>query len=326
MTFLATLGNDVFRGSIGTISDTVSYATGASGGVRVNLSLAGAQTTGGSGLDTFISIENVIGSLFDDIIQGSAGNNLLNGGAGIYDTVSYDMAASGVQVSLSVTTPQNTLGAGIDTLLNFENLIGSSFNDVLSGNAGNNRLDGGTGIDTVSYANASAGVTVSLSTTFTQNTVGAGFDQLSNFENLTGSNFNDTLSGDAGNNVLNGGSGHDVLNGGSGRDVLTGGAGVDRFVFNSVTDSVNGTPDRITDFTRSVGEKIDVSAIDANTSIAGNQAFIWRGSGDIRQGEMGFQASGPDLFLVGNTSGTIDFRVLLQGAALSSLIATDVIL
>jgi Ca2+-binding RTX toxin-like protein len=126
--------------------------------------------------------------------------------------------------------------------------------------------------------------------------------------------------------VLNGGSGHDVLNGGSGRDVLTGGAGVDRFVFNSVTDSPNGTPDRITDFNRSVGEKIDVSAIDANTSIAGNQAFIWRGSGDIRQGEMGFQASGPDLFLVGNTSGTIDFRVLLQGAALSSLIATDVIL
>jgi hypothetical protein len=41
---------------------------------------------------------------------------------------------------------------------------------------------------------------------------------------------------------------------------------------------------------------------------------------------MGFQAIGPDLFLVGNTSGTIDFRVLLQGAALSSLIATDVIL
>ena len=89
---------------------------------------------------------------------------------------------------------------------------------MISGNAGNNILDGGAGIDTVSYASAAAAVTVNLASTVAQNTVGAGTDTLLNFENLTGSNFNDTLTGNAGNNVLNGGAGADHLIGGLGND------------------------------------------------------------------------------------------------------------
>ncbi|HRI37730.1 MAG TPA: hypothetical protein PLO50_04170, partial [Nitrospira sp.] len=81
-----------------------------------------------------------------------------------------------------------------------ENLAGSNFNDTLLGNSGNNVLTGGVGIDTVSYANATAAVTVNLSLTTAQNTVGAGTDTLSNFENLRGSNFNDKLTGNTGNN------------------------------------------------------------------------------------------------------------------------------
>ena len=62
-------------------------------------------------------------------------------------------------------------------------------------------LAGGAGIDTVSYAHATSGanglgVTVSLaSDRSAQNTVTAGTDTLSGFENLTGSQFNDTLTG-----------------------------------------------------------------------------------------------------------------------------------
>ena len=69
-------------------------------------------------------------------------------------------------------------------------------NDTLIGGAGNDTLDGGAaGSDTASYADATAGVTVSLAITTAQNTVGAGTDTLTNFENLTGSNLNDTLTG-----------------------------------------------------------------------------------------------------------------------------------
>ena len=66
------------------------------------------------------------------------------------------------------------------------------------------------GSDTASYADATAGVTVSLAIAAAQNTIGAGVDTLVNFENLTGSNFNDTLTGNSVANILNGGAGNDT--------------------------------------------------------------------------------------------------------------------
>ena len=89
-------------------------------------------------------------------------------------------------------------------------------------------MDGGVaGSDTASYADATAGVTVSLAIGTAQNTIGAGTDTLTNFENLTGSNLNDTLTGNAGANILNGLAGNDTLSGGAGNDTLSGGAGND---------------------------------------------------------------------------------------------------
>jgi Ca2+-binding RTX toxin-like protein len=114
-----------------------------------------------------------------------------------------------------------------DTLLNIENLIGSSLDDVLEGNGGNNILVGGTngaGGDAVSYEHAAAGVKVKLARTSAQNTVGAGSDTLAGFENLIGSAFNDTLTGNSGANTLTGLAGNDTL---------IGGAGADTFAFNS---------------------------------------------------------------------------------------------
>jgi serralysin len=51
-------------------------------GVTVSLATAGAQATGGSGSDTLISIENLIGSGFNDSLTGNTANNVLDGGAG----------------------------------------------------------------------------------------------------------------------------------------------------------------------------------------------------------------------------------------------------
>ena len=75
-----------------------------------------------------------------------------------------------------------------DQLLNIESLTGSDFDDTLEGNAGNNVIVGGAGADTVSYAHAAAGVTVSLAMTKAQNTMGAGSDTLSGFENIRARN------------------------------------------------------------------------------------------------------------------------------------------
>ena len=129
---------------------------------------------------------------------------------------------------------------------NIENLTGSNFDDTLEGNAGNNKLVGGLGTDTVSYANATSGangvgVTVNLSLTSTQNTIAAGTDTLSGFENLTGSQFNDTLTGTTAANVLTGLGGNDMLNGGVGADWMLGGTGNDTYVVDNVGDVVTET-------------------------------------------------------------------------------------
>jgi serralysin len=92
---------------------------------------------------------------------------------------------------------------------------------------------------------------------------------------ISGYNGNDTLTGDLGNDILLGGNGRDLLTGGEGSDQLSGGGGRDRFIYTSIADSRGSTAtrDTITDFRD--GDKIDLSAIDANASIDGNQAFAF---------------------------------------------------
>ena len=173
----------------------------------------------------------------NDTLYGDAGSDTLIGGGGT-DTASY--AASGVGVNVSLMTGLGSGGdAEGDTLATVENLTGSNLDDILEGNGGNNVLAGGmNGVagDTVSYANALAGVSVNLATTSAQNTGGAGTDTLSGFENLTGSAFNDTLTGNSGANVLSGLAGNDTLNGGAGADTMIGGMGNDIYVIDNVGD------------------------------------------------------------------------------------------
>ncbi len=93
-----------------------------------------------------------------------------------------------------------------------------------------------------------------------------------NNNTLRGTSGSDILIGMGGKDVLNGGAGADILIGGAGQDTLTGGAGADAFVFTAIGDSTTSAPDLITDFTHGQ-DKIDLSSIDANTALAGHQAF-----------------------------------------------------
>ena len=107
------------------------------------------NVVGGSGADSLFGgnlNDKLFGGPGSDLIIGNLGNDVLDGGSGI-DTVSYATATSRVEVSL--TNGRAVGGAGTDTLLAFENLTGSNFNDLLTGNSGANIIRGGLGTDSI---------------------------------------------------------------------------------------------------------------------------------------------------------------------------------
>src|SRR5690606_38505955 len=93
------------------------------------------------------------------------------------------------------------------------------------------------GSDTASYASASGGVSVNLADLTA--TGAAGNDVLVDFENATGSAFNDVLEGDNGNNRLDGGAGNDTLIATGGNDTLIGSGGIDTVDYLNATNGVN---------------------------------------------------------------------------------------
>ena len=250
-------------------NDTVSYVY-ATAGVSINLGLGSAQSTGGSGTDTVISIENLVGSGFDDNLRGNGGNNILEGGEGsdslngeagadtliggdgtdyyyvddagdVVVETNADLASGGNDLVYSYAY-STTLSDNVERLRLLTD--GSSFatgntldNIIYAGN-GNNVMDGAGGNDTVSYVYATAGISLSLATGAAQATGGSGTDTVVSIENLVGSNFDDSLVGDGSANRLEGGGGNDTLNGGGGADTLIGGDGSDYYYVDNSADVV----------------------------------------------------------------------------------------
>src|SRR4029079_8281351 len=178
------------------------------------------------------------GGYGDDTFYGEGGGDTLIGGPGT-DTATYVSSNAGVQVSLTTHAGSGGHAQG-DLLIGIENLTGSLFADVLTGDDGANTLDGsygddafygeggadtligGAGTDTASYVSSNAGVQVSLATHAGQGGHAQG-DLLIGIENLTGSLFADILTGDDGANILDGGNGDDAFYGEGGADTLIGG-------------------------------------------------------------------------------------------------------
>jgi Ca2+-binding RTX toxin-like protein len=191
-------------------------------------------------------------------------------------------------------------GSGNDTLKGAggnDNLSGGAGNDSLSGGAGNDRLDGGSGIDSMAGGTGDDVYVVDNARDKVVELPNAGKDRVEasiaytlpvNVEDLkvtgtaalagTGNGLANRITGNAGKNTLKGLGGADVLTGGGAADKLTGGSGADTFVYLKTTDSRAGKTrrDTITDFAK--GDRIDLSAIDANPKKAGNQAFRWLGA------------------------------------------------
>ncbi|MCC7425487.1 MAG: calcium-binding protein [Alphaproteobacteria bacterium] len=153
-----------------------------------------------------------------NLLRGFAGNDVINGGGGD------DVIAGG---------DDNDTLAGND---GNDVVEGGNGNDRIGGQAGDDILDGGAGTDVVDYTSAEGGVIVNLSTAGPQDTIGAGTDTLSNFENIRGSLFDDILTGDGNANEILGFDGNDIIDGGAGADGMYGGAGDDTYVVDDAGD------------------------------------------------------------------------------------------
>ncbi|MCA4924170.1 MAG: hypothetical protein ING86_15425, partial [Methylobacterium sp.] len=243
----------------GTGSDTVIYDL-AAGAVTVDLRITTAQQTGGSGRNTLINVENLIGTRHSDwligndeanIIKGLEGADTLNGGDGIdtlqggqgndslvggagFNMASYAGARTGVAVDLGTG---RATGEGDDSLSGIQAVTGSAFSDTLIGDSGDNQLDIGTyPFDIILFANLSTGDTDSVDG-------GPGFDTISfaNFslaisldmavgtEATMGTRFAaiEAVQGSAQDDTIMGDGSHNFLGGGGGNDSLLGGAGDD---------------------------------------------------------------------------------------------------
>lgn len=144
------------------------------------------QLFGGDGHDDLhgeAGDDQLRGEAGDDWLQGGEGADLVDGGSGT-DWAVYETAAAGVTVNLGLTGPQDTGGAGLDTLVGIERVFGSAFADTLTAGDGPVLLRGWSGDDI-----------------------------------LRGSGGDDALVGDDGNDSLDdGGGGVDYLEGGRGDD------------------------------------------------------------------------------------------------------------
>ncbi len=193
---------------------------------------------GGAGDDTFYGSADrsltFLGGAGDDLIQGVAGGET---------QVDYRTSTGGVVVNLATGTATDGFG-GTDTLVNVTDASGSLFGDTITGNSDGNWIQGLQGADVlnggansaywgdwVSYCDDpdrgedtlhgdSLGVVVNLATGTALD--GWGFtDTLSNFENVEGSLYNDTLIGDSQANLFMGQAGDDSIDGGGSSDTVS---------------------------------------------------------------------------------------------------------
>lgn len=216
-------GNDLVDGGEGV--DMASYFDAA---VRAVIDLAAGTALVGGNTDILLSIENITGTIYGDLITGSAaanriralgdydwivgsgGRDTIEGGTG-RDTVAYSSATGGVVASLLTDTGTGGQATG-DVYIDIENLTGSSYGDRLSGDSDRNTLRG-----------------------------------LGRDDFLFGFGGNDTLDGGIGNDSLDGGLGNDRFIGGRGNDTISGGNGWDTAIYSSarsqytVTANVDGS-------------------------------------------------------------------------------------
>lgn len=260
------LGNDILIGGSGI--DTIDYQQ-TNGSVTVSLAITGPQNTGVAGIDTISGFENLTGGAGNDRLTGDANDNVINGffgddilmGGGGNDTfigntgidlVSFADALAPVVAFVDATGLQvQTINGATIIMSGIEGLIGSAFADMLTGDSGNNILDGGLGADTLTGGNGNDIYFVDNSGDAVNEGPGGGIDTVrstisytlgADLEYLTligigningtGNGLDNILTGNRGINVLRGLDGNDRIAPGGGNNVVDGGTGSDTLTLN----------------------------------------------------------------------------------------------
>ena len=298
----------------------------------------GADDTfnGGAGADT------IDGMRGDDILNGGEGNDLLFGW-GDEDTLNGGEGLDTLDGGRGKDTLNGDNGAdilygqrGTDTLK------GGAGEDKLFGGAGDDSLDGGAGVDTMEGGYGNDTYIVDVVGDILHETFKGGRDEVSSavtwtldtfFENLeltgttaidgTGNTGNNKITGGGGanklfgmdgNDTLSAGAGADSLTGGRGNDRMAGGAGADTFIITADSIGVH-EKDRISDFSVGDGDLLNLTAIDANTAVDGNQAFtaVAELTGAAGQMALSYKGGTTTLTLDVDGDGKADYTMKIKG-------------
>jgi Ca2+-binding RTX toxin-like protein len=288
-------GGDYLFGGAGI--DTASYlnTSASKGSTGVSVSLFSGYAGGGDAEgDQLDSIENLIGSNFDDNLSGDNNNNNIDGQGGhdalfgfggddhlLDDYGDDDLYGGDGNDELDAGRGYDDLYGGdgndyLDGGLHDDRLYGQTGDDWLVGSFGADVINGGSGVDTAAYSESNAAVTIDLSVALANGGSATG-DTLSGIENVRGSDYDDTLSGDGGANTLAGGKG---------TDVLKGNAGADTFYFSSGMMELGRDADRIMDFNQAEGDQIKVTSHLQDLTFVGDDAFSGQ-AGEVRYEQTG---------------------------------------
>jgi Ca2+-binding RTX toxin-like protein len=244
-----------------------------------NQLMSGGVLSGGAGKDLL------------RVLGGSARQALIDGGSGDDNIVVSAQLAGGVVdggtgADRLVVNANVTVGVQLMGGIGNDSVTGGGGDDFIDGGLGDDHLDGGDGIDTVDYGFAAFGVSINLGAGGSgkprggQTTGGGGKDTCNSIENVMltdqsdrawGSGAANAIEGAAGNDFIDGSLGDDTLTGGGGADTLIGGAGADHFIYNAIAETTAAAPDLIRDF--ATDDVLDLHLIDADVTLAGNQAF-----------------------------------------------------
>lgn len=321
---------------------------------------------GGVGNDTLnggSGVDNMMGGAGDDVYIIDEKHDSVNedwqGGIDLVKaSCSYTLAWE--VENLTLTGIGNFNGTGNDASNTIRGNSGSNIlrgdggHDILVGGAGNDMLDGGSlddgiGIDRMYGGTGNDSYLVGETLDKVIEKEGEGVDSVEswvsyvlpgNVENLTlknggdadgtGNQLANVIIGGRLENTLKGMAGNDTLVGGLGADDLYGGTGKDIFVFTSLKDStvaVSGR-DTIFDFSRTQGDRIDLSGIDAMSSTSKNDAFAFIGSKGFsgKSGELRFDKKAAGTYIYGDVDGNgkADFTIELTAAV--TLLKGDFIL
>ena len=247
--FYGGTGNDTIYGSTGYFN----HIEGGDGNDLIDAQLVGSleqyprgetELLGGAGADT------IYGGWGEDHIDGGAGRDIISAGAGedwvVYDASDIRVEADGGYDTLDASSAAATnvrsnkgvtidLSSSRDIFSNFEAVIGSKFNDTLTGDNADNRFDGGAGNDIINAGGGNDFVVYDPSDTSVDggfdwdvisgedSPVGMNLDLTTthrNFETVDGSRFDDVIKGDNNNQTIYGNDGNDVIDGGVGYDSI----------------------------------------------------------------------------------------------------------